>query len=154
MCVVMSMHPKEKELVAIGISVATGCRPCTDHHVKVARKARASDDEIKQAMDDALIVRRRAADIMEVYATAHLGENLETIDPGLAGEPSRIRVIVAVGAAFAVNCVATLEHYLAAADRAGISQDDLFETIELAKFIKAKAASHVDRLIGPSEEAA
>ena len=37
----MTMTPKEKELVAIGISVAAGCKPCTDHHVAVARKARA-----------------------------------------------------------------------------------------------------------------
>ena len=37
----MTMTSKEKELVAIGISVAAGCKPCTDHHVAVARKARA-----------------------------------------------------------------------------------------------------------------
>ena len=37
-------------LVAVGISVAAGCMPCTDRHVTVARKARASDDEIRQAV--------------------------------------------------------------------------------------------------------
>ncbi len=36
----MSMTPRDKELVAIGISVAAGCNPCTDHHVKVARNRR------------------------------------------------------------------------------------------------------------------
>ncbi len=45
----MSITPKEKELVAVAISVAAGCKPCTDHHVAVARKARATDAAIGQA---------------------------------------------------------------------------------------------------------
>ena len=66
----MAITPKEKELVAIGISVAAGCKPCTDHHVAVVRKARATDEEIRQAANDALAIRRRAADIMQSHALA------------------------------------------------------------------------------------
>ncbi len=150
----MSMTPKEKELVAIGISVAAGCKRCTDHHVKVARKARATDGEITQAMDDALGVRRRAADIMEAFALAHLGDSQEVISFGSVGQPGRIKGLVAVGAAFAVNCVSSLERHLAAADHAGVSQDDISEIVKLAVFIKKRAASHVERLGGVSEEGA
>jgi AhpD family alkylhydroperoxidase len=150
----MSITPKEKELVAIGISVAAGCKPCTDHHVNVARKARATDEAIRQAMDDALSVRRTAADIMKAHALAHLGEDLEVIGFGIPGGPSRIKALVAVGAAFAVNCVSSVEHHLAAADVSGVSQDDIVEIVKLAVFIKKMAASHVERLVGMSEEEA
>ena len=70
----MAITPKEKELAAVGMSVATGCKPCTDFHVKAARKSGASDAEIKQAMSDAVAVRRRATEVMEAYGLAHLGE--------------------------------------------------------------------------------
>lgn len=145
------MTPKERELVAIGISLAAGCKPCTDHHVKVARKARATDDEIRQVMDDALGVRRRAVDIMEAYALAHLGEKPAVVEFGVTGEPGRLRAMVSVGAAFAVNCVTSLEHHLTAAGRSGVSQDDLWEIAKLATFIMEKAASHVERLAGLTE---
>lgn len=56
----MAITPKEKELAAVGISVATGCKPCTDHHMKAVRKARASDKEIRQTVADALEARKGA----------------------------------------------------------------------------------------------
>ena len=59
----MAITPKEKELAAVGISVATGCKPCTDHHMKAVRKAGASEKEIKQAVADALEVRKDATEI-------------------------------------------------------------------------------------------
>ena len=150
----MAMTPKEKELVAIGISVAAGCKPCTDHHVTVARKARASDEAIRQAVDDAFVVRRNATDIMEAYALVHLGENREVAGFGFHGEPNRMTTLVCLGAAFAVNCVASLQHHLAAAGQAGVSEDDFKQLVTLAVFIKQKAASHVERLVDIGEEAA
>ncbi len=150
----MSITPKEKELVAIGISVAAGCKPCTDHHVNVARKARATDEEIRRAVADALGVRRKASDFMEAHALAHLREKPKLGGVGLVAELSRIKALVAVGAAFAVNCVSSVEHHLAAADVSGVSQDDIVEIVKLAVFIKKMAASHVERLVGMSEEEA
>lgn len=43
----MSSHRKDKELVAVAISVSARCRCCTDHHAKVAREARATNAEIR-----------------------------------------------------------------------------------------------------------
>jgi AhpD family alkylhydroperoxidase len=51
----MALTVKEKELVNIGASVATGCKPCTDYHFKKVRKAGAQDDEIKQAISFAVL---------------------------------------------------------------------------------------------------
>ena len=55
----MAITVKEKELAAVGISVASGCKPCTNYHVKAVREAGASDEEIKQAVADALSVPER-----------------------------------------------------------------------------------------------
>ena len=57
---------------------------------------------------------------------------------------------LAVGAAFAVNCVSSLKQHLAVADITGLSQDDISEIVKLAVFIKKRAAFHVERLGGLS----
>jgi len=150
----MTITPKEKELVAVAISVAAGCKPCTDHHVKVARKARSTDEEIRQAADNALEIRRRAADIMEGHTSAHLGNMSEEPRFEAVGDVNRVEALASVGVAFAVNCVSSLEHYLAAAEIAGVPQDDISQILELAAFIKERAASHVERLVGMSKEKA
>jgi alkylhydroperoxidase/carboxymuconolactone decarboxylase family protein YurZ len=46
----MMRPPKEKELVAIGIVVAVGRRPSMDDYLAASQKARATRDEIKQAV--------------------------------------------------------------------------------------------------------
>ncbi|MHC4141844.1 MAG: carboxymuconolactone decarboxylase family protein [Planctomycetota bacterium] len=73
------MTAREREIAAVEISVAAGCKPCTDHHVGAAAKAGATDDKISQAVADALNVRRKAADIMEAHALARLGGEAVTV---------------------------------------------------------------------------
>jgi AhpD family alkylhydroperoxidase len=152
----MAITPKEKELAAVGISVAAGCKPCTDHHVTVARKARATDLEIKAAVAVALAVRRRAAEIMEAHASAQLAEAPAEAQaaPSLAGASDRLTALVSVGAAFAVNCVSSLERNLAAAEAAGLAPDEIMQVVKLAAFIKRRAASHVERLAGMAKDEA
>lgn len=52
----MNLNLKEKELVAVGVSVATGCKPCLNYHFRKVQEAGASDEEIKQAISDAICV--------------------------------------------------------------------------------------------------
>ncbi len=148
----MAITPKEKELVAVGISVASGCKPCTDFHINAAHKARASDEEIKQAVTDALGVRKRAMEIMGGYALAQLGEPEAGIDASRTAETSRIKELIAVGAAFGVNCVSTLEAHLAAAETIGISQEDIAKIVKIAFLIKDRAAFHVQGLVGVQKQ--
>ena len=148
----MAITAKEKELVAVGISVATGCKPCTDYHFKAVRKVRASDEEIRQAVFDALSVRESATKIMEAYALAHLGKNPHGSESSSSGEANRIKELVSIGAAFGVNCVSSLEKHLAAAKSMNIPSEDVATILKLAEFIKGKAASHVKRLAGTSLE--
>jgi len=154
MGVTMAISAKEKELIAVGISVVTGCKPCTDYHVKAVREAGASDDEIRQAMSGGLLVRKRATSIMGCYALAHLGEvGPETVSKPTE-PPDRIKTLVSIGAAFGVNCVTSLEQHLAAADAVGVSHEDIVKVTRLAAYIKKRAASHVERLVGMAGEAA
>ena len=143
----MTITPMEKELAAVGISVATGCRPCTDFHVKAARKSGASDAEIKEAMSDAFAVRRGATEIMEAYGLAHLGERRPEANLTRSGPATRVRELVCIGAAFGVNCVSTLKAHLDAAESVGISHDEITAIAKLSAFIKGKAASHVEHLV-------
>ena len=150
----MAISAKEKELIAVGVSVATGCKPCTDYHLKAGRMAGAADDEIGQAVADALAVRRGATAIMERHARAHLGETGPETGSSPTEEANRIKTLTAIGAAFGVNCVASLEQHLAGAEAAGISHAEIATIVKLAAFIKRRAASHVERLVTTDAEAA
>jgi len=142
----MAITPREKELAAVGISVASGCKPCTSYHVKAAREAGASDEDIKQALTDALAIRRIATEIMQHHALSRLGETEPHNSSDATGETNRTRELVFVGAAFGVNCVSSLKQHLEFAKTVGITHEEATEVAKLAVFVKQKAASHVERI--------
>ncbi|MDH3413205.1 MAG: carboxymuconolactone decarboxylase family protein [Gammaproteobacteria bacterium] len=149
----MPVTKLEKELAAIGISVAAGCKPCTNYHLKAARKAGASGQEITQAVSQAFVVRKSATAIMEEFALARLNAIQSPVNTrNSASETDRIRELVSVGAAFAVNCVSSLEHHLARARSVGVTEEEIAEIVELAAFIKQRASSHVERLFETATE--
>lgn len=149
----MVAHGKEKEIAAVGISVATGCKPCTDFHVKAAREAGASSEEIENAIRIAVKVRERATEIMAEHAFRQLGEsgiiNNEVVD---IRNGNRLDELVTIGAAFGVNCVSTLDEHLKSASEAGISAEEVSVIARLAVYIKKRASSHVERLCAVTEE--
>lgn len=149
----MELALKEKELVAVGISVASGCKPCTSFHVKAARRAGAPDEDILRATTVALSVRTSATEIMQSYASSVLtGASSQANGGHGAAETSRFEELVALGAAFGVNCVSSLEKHLILADAVGISKQEIVEVVKLATLVKERAASHVERLCGTSEQ--
>ena len=147
----MSLTAKEKELVNIGASVATGCKPCTDYHLREVRKTEASDAEIRQAIAQAARVRRDATEIMEGHGLEQLRASGEAGGGSSAEQTSRIEQLVSVGAAFAVNCTSGLEKHLKASQQVGIAEEEIQEVVGLAGFIKRMAASHVEKLVGMTE---
>jgi AhpD family alkylhydroperoxidase len=138
----MSWTPKEKELVALGISVAAGCRPCTSYHLKAVGKTDSSEEEIHDAIERAALIRRKAAGSMERYA---LGTSADE-SRGDGGEFVRVAELLSVGAAYAVNCTEALDKHLRAARKGGITEEELQEVFELAAFIKDKADHHIRKL--------
>jgi AhpD family alkylhydroperoxidase len=149
----MALKPDEKELAAVGISVAAGCRPCTSYHLKEVRKTRATEAEIRQAVVDAVCVRNSATESMRRHGLELGDADGELPGCGCSGETTRIGELVSIGAAFAVNCSANLAKHLQASQTVGVTEDDVAAIAELAAFIKKMAASHVERVVGQTEPA-
>lgn len=140
----------EKELAAVGISIAAGCKPCTDFHMKAVREAGAEVPTVREAVDQAAAVRAAANGIMYAYGLAQLGNEVSALPARV--DPKRQAVLTGLGAAFAVNCTSTLEQQIAAAGDAGVSTEEIVEIARLARFIKGKGASHVDKRIEALEK--
>ncbi|MBI5444589.1 MAG: carboxymuconolactone decarboxylase family protein [Deltaproteobacteria bacterium] len=135
---------KEKELIAVGASVASGCEPCTAHHVKAAREAGASDAELRGAVDAALEVRGRATGRMAGVAARELGRAAPM--PGCSGLEglSRVEALVCAAAALAANCGAGVPGFLAAAARSGATERQAQVALGTARQIKKVAAEKAE----------
>lgn len=143
----MLLTVKEKELVNIGASVATGCKPCTDYHFKKVRQAGATDEEIKDAITNAMLVRDSAKEIMENYGLQQLELAKEEDDAGYIEGTTRIKELVSVAAAFAVNCTTNLKRHMAAARAVGITEEEIESVLHAASFIQGEAAYYVDQIV-------
>jgi AhpD family alkylhydroperoxidase len=148
----MPLTYKEKELANIGASVATGCKPCTDYHFSKVREAGASDEEIRQAISDALAVRDRAKEIMESHGLKHLGIAKENDVRLHDEETTRIKELVSVASAFAVNCTTSVKKHIAAARAVGIAEEEIESVLDAALFIKGEAAHYVGQIVKLKEE--
>lgn len=143
----MSLTVKEKELVNIGASVATGCKPCTDYHFKKVREAGATDEEIKDAITYAMLVRDSAKEVMENYGLQQLDLADEEGDQANIQGTTRIKELVSVAAAFAVNCTTNLRRHMAAARAVGITEEEIESALHAASFIQGEAAYYVDQIV-------
>lgn len=142
----MTLNPKEKGLAAIGISIAAGCRPCTDHHLGKAAELGATPDDIRQTLADALCVKRNAADLIDAQVLTHLVDPAPAA-PGCSASDSRTTELIKIGAAYSVNCTENLEKHITAARALDITDGEIGQIVKLSIFIKGKAMSHVDKVI-------
>lgn len=138
------LSQKEKELIAIGASVAAGCVPCTQYHARVVRRAGASDAEIAGAVDAALRVRAEARGVMAQVASEALGmpAQAEAPQPAVPGE--RVAQLVTLAAAVAANCPALFERLAAACRAAGVTEPEIRLAVGLAQMTRAKATEKTD----------
>ena len=143
----MSLTVKEKELVNIGASVATGCKPCTDYHFKKVRQAGATDEEIKDAITYAMLVRDSAKEIMENYGLQQMDSAKEEGDLEYIEGTTRIKELVSVAAAYAVNCTTNLKRHMTAARAVGITEGEIEAVLHAASFIQGEAAYYVDQIV-------
>lgn len=67
------LDPKTRELIAIAASVVAKCQPCLDYHVEEARKAGASESDMRNAVGVARMVRQAGNDNMDKYTDDKLG---------------------------------------------------------------------------------
>ena len=64
----MVLDEKVKELVAIGAAIGGNCIPCLDWHYKKCKELGISDDEIKEAIEMAKVVKE--VPIKKIYEAA------------------------------------------------------------------------------------
>jgi len=57
---VKTLKGKTKELVAIGASIGTNCTGCLKHHLRLAREYGATDEEIQEAIEIALKIKKNS----------------------------------------------------------------------------------------------
>jgi AhpD family alkylhydroperoxidase len=141
---------KEKELVAVGASVAAGCVPCTQYHVKAVRSAGASIEEITHAVDTALCIRAGAKSVMAHVAYEALGLPTQPDSPCCALGDDRVTQLVSIAAAVAVNCPSIFQSQIAAGRAAGVSDHDIRLAVALAQMIRAKATEKMDAAAKPT----
>ena len=139
---------KEKELVAVGASIAAGCQPCATHHFKAVRQAGATETEIRQAVADALCVRNSATKIITGLAEKHLGNEYTVEEPCCSSKPL-ISELVSVGAALVVNCTTNLEIHLQAARTVGATERQIQTALGVARAIKKVAEQKAEAITTP-----
>jgi AhpD family alkylhydroperoxidase len=138
------LSQKEKELVAVGASVAAGCIPCTKCHMGEVRAAGATTDEITHAVEAALCVKGSTRGIMEKAAYDALGLPKEEQPACCGGPTDRLKELVSIAAAVAVNCPTNFHKHVAAGQSVGVRDDEIQLVVGLAKMIRSKAAEKVD----------
>ena len=143
MSTVEILTQKEKELVAVAASIASGCVPCTMHHIQAVREAGASEVEVLRVTKIALDVRDNATEVMAEVAQGSL--NYEYPGKAQSGSIKQpIDNLVALGAALACNSVAGLEYYLNTARVTGASTRQIQTAIGIARSIRKSAAEKAD----------
>jgi AhpD family alkylhydroperoxidase len=143
---------QEKELIAVGASIAAGCRPCTSHHVAAAQGAGASEGEIRAAVDAALGVRDSARKGMAAFADGLLGAagGCGCADCGSAR--SLLDELVSFAAACAVNSVVDLESHLAHARTAGATAAQIKMALSISRMVSRVAAEKIELALDGSED--
>ena len=138
------LSQKEKELVAVGASVAAGCIPCTEYHLQEVKAAGATTEEITAALNAALCVKGSTRGIMEQVAYRALGLAKEEQPSCCAGPTNRMKELVSIAAAVAVNCPTNLHKHVEAGRTVGVRDDEIQLVAGLAKLIRGKAMEKVD----------
>jgi AhpD family alkylhydroperoxidase len=138
---------KEKELVAVAASIASGCLPCTTQHIKLARETGAADGEVLRSIYIALDVRDNATEIMAETALGNpVNEYPMRELSGSIGQP--VDDLISMGAALACNSVAGLEYHMWKARMAGASPRQIQTVMGIARAIRKEAEEKTGAIIG------
>jgi AhpD family alkylhydroperoxidase len=131
------------ELIAVAVSAAAGCRPCTEFHVKAARAAGATPGQIRRAAEDAERVTRDAASAMTELVVEASGAPDAAAD---YGDPV-LAELVPAGAAFAASWAAQVKERIEAAQRHGTTDRQVEATLRIARMIKGVAADRAEAAV-------
>jgi AhpD family alkylhydroperoxidase len=143
---VLKKNDMEKELIALGASVAAGCQPCTEYHVRAARDAGACERGLYLAVETAIGVRQSATRAMDRWAERCQGSRPE-LDPEFRGKTRLARELVSIAAAVCVNSVGDLTIHLTAAGELGATEGQIRSAVAIARAIKRTAEEKLEAVI-------
>lgn len=69
------MEEKTSVLVAIGASVIANCKPCLEFHARKAREMGLEEEEIQEAIDIGLMVKKGSTDVMRGVVKKVMGRS-------------------------------------------------------------------------------
>ena len=136
------LNKKEKQLVYLSASIASGCHPCTKYHLRKSMEAGLTDIEINKTLALAISIRDNATNFMGLLAhNQKTGDNM-----GMENQESLNRddILVGIAASYSINFPVGLEKYLSIARNIGVSNAELNDVISLSKFVIDKARAHAD----------
>lgn len=148
-----TLHPKEKELIAVACAVSAGCQRCCNYHFNKAIEIGVGPDELKRTVEDATstihhadeMMQRKAYSLMQV-ARPEVAQTIGTLE--------RMSALVKLGTAVASNCTPTITQLMTAARSTEATEAEIKVTIKLAKMILRKASEFADQAISDALESA
>ena len=133
---------KEKELIYLGASIASGCRPCTLYHLRKSSEAGLTDIEINKTINLTISIRNNATRYMESLANNRKTEKNLAEDKRVT--INRNDILVGIAASYAVNFTSGLEDYMSIGKNNGLSESELGEIIKISKSVIEMARAHAD----------
>lgn len=97
-----TLSPKEKALIAVGAAIASGCLPCLERTVELARRSGACERSIRLAIDTALEARNRAIGTLAACAEKLQGGKPE-VDASFRRERAWLVDLITCGSALALR---------------------------------------------------
>jgi len=132
----MTPNDKDIETVAVAISIAAGCEPCTRFHLREARNLGATTSQLLQM---ALVADPGQRDL-QFLALGDIAQDIE-------GDAPRLWVLAGIGTSVCHNNVRSLGDDVRSARQLGVTDEEIMTVVGLAFRIKEKAASHLERII-------
>ncbi|MFI5398655.1 MAG: carboxymuconolactone decarboxylase family protein [Candidatus Binatia bacterium] len=138
------LSQKDRELVMLSASVAAGCIPCTQYHMKAVQAAGADTEEITEVVNTARNVKAGANRMMVRVASEALGLPGET-EPSCFEEPTdRMTALAAIAAAVAANCPPLFHQQVQGGRAVGVGDDEIRLVVRIGQMIRGKATEKMD----------
>ena len=131
------LNKKEKTVVLLAASIASGCQPCTKYHIERGLETGFTEDEIRKVVVLAISVRDKATRYMESFAHNKEAETRTEIQEDL----DRNDILVGIAASYSINFQIDYSIYLSIGKKRGMSDRELSEIIIMSRAVSDKARS-------------
>ncbi len=135
-----TLSAKDKTLIAVAAAIASGCRPCLERTVQLARGAGACERSIRLAIEIALEARAKQIESLAEWAETVQGGKPE-VDEGFRRERAPLVDLVTCGTALALRDAKSLPARLAGAMETGSNERMIASALAIARSVAETATS-------------